>query len=197
MAAAAAAAETERMDVDRRIGAGVSIRRVQPALAALREGYTIVPHGLDLSLGSADGIDASYLRRLAGVVGAANTPYWSEHIAFTRARGRSIGHLAPLPFTHEALDVLCRKIATARSTIDVPLILENIACPFDVPGADMDEAEFLTRLVDRSGCGLPSMRTMPRSSKRYRQARSHRTRRPSFESVAPIPCAFCQTRVWN
>src|ERR1700722_24864 len=120
------------MAVGRRIGAGVSIRRVQPALAALREGYTIVAHGLDLSLGSADGIDASYLRRLATVVAAANAPYWSEHIAFTRAGGRSIGHLAPLPFTHEALDVLCRNIATARAAIGVSLILENIACPFDV-----------------------------------------------------------------
>jgi uncharacterized protein len=179
--AAAAAAETKRMAVGRRIGAGISIRRAhlaeafaypdaldlievvadhffspahEPALAALRERYMIVPHGLDLSLGSADGLNASYLRRLARVVDAANAPYWSEHIAFTRAGGRSIGHLAPLPFTHEALDVLCRNIATARATVDVPLILENIACPFDVPGADMDEAEFLTRLVERSGCGL-------------------------------------------
>jgi len=36
----------------------------------------------------------------------------------------------------------------------VPLILENIACPFDIPYADMSEGEFLARLVDRTGCGL-------------------------------------------
>ena len=180
---AAAAASSEQAITAGRIGAGVSLRRAHiadaiaqsqtldlieiiadhffspapttnPTLAALRERFTIVPHGLDLSLGSAEGIDASYLRRLATVIDAAGASYWSEHIAFTRAGGRSIGHLAPLPFTHEALDALCRNIATARAEIRVPLILENIACTFDVPHAEMSEAEFLTRLVDRTGCGL-------------------------------------------
>jgi uncharacterized protein (UPF0276 family) len=175
VAVAAAAAEHALL------GAGVSIRRAHIAdafakpealdlieiiadhffapahyatLAALRERFTIVPHGLDLSLGSAAGLDARYLERVAGVVEAARPPYWSEHIAFTRAGGRAIGHLAPLPYTHEALDVLCRNIATVRAEIGVPLILENIACPFDIPHADMAEAEFLERLVERSGCGL-------------------------------------------
>jgi uncharacterized protein (UPF0276 family) len=181
--AAAAAASNERALGAGCIGAGVSLRRAHiadafaqpqsvdlieiiadhffspapssnPTLAALRERFTIVPHGLDLSLGSAEGIDVSYLRRLAAVIDAAGASYWSEHIAFTRAGGRSIGHLAPLPFTHEALDVLSRNIATALSKIPVRLILENIACPFDVPHADMSEAEFLARLVDRTGCGL-------------------------------------------
>jgi len=127
---------------------------VNAELAALRERFTIVPHGLDLSLGSAEGVARRYLQRLAALVEVLEPPYWSEHTAFTHAGGRSIGHLAPLPFTHEALDVLARNIARVRDAIAVPLILENIACPFDVPFADMDEAEFLHRLVDRTGCGL-------------------------------------------
>ena len=172
---AAAAAEV--------LGAGVSIRRchvadaiVQPSavdlieivadhyfvppprsndqLAALAERFTIVPHGLDLSLGSAEGLNRAYLRKLENLVERVAPPYWSEHVAFTRAGGKPIGHLAPIPFTFEALDVVTANVRRAGRAIAVPLIVENIACPFDIPYGDMDEAEFLTRLVDDTGCGL-------------------------------------------
>ena len=165
------------------LGAGVSIRRAhvaeaiaQPAtldlveivanhyftprpkrneqLRALCARFVVVPHGLDLSLGSAEGCSKEYLAHLCELIDVVRPPFWSEHVAFTRAGGRAIGHLAPVPRTHEALDVLERNVARARAAIDVPLILENIACPFDIPYADMDEPEFLTRLVERTGCGL-------------------------------------------
>ncbi len=183
MAAEAAVVEALRDARAARLGAGISLRRAHVAdavvhcealdfveivadhyfipapaknaeLAALAERFTVIPHGLDLSLGSAEGPSTPYLRKLAALVETLAPPFWSEHVAFTRAGGRAVGHLAPLPFTHEALDVLVRNIAQVRDAIPVPLIVENIACPFDVPQADMDEPEFLSRLVDRTGCGL-------------------------------------------
>lgn len=123
-------------------------------LQALRERFDIVPHGLDLSLGSAQGLNEPYLRELKALVDVLQPPYWSEHVAFTRAGGRAIGHLAPIPFTHEALDVLSRNVERAQHTIGVPLILENIACPFDVPFTEMSEGALLHALVERTGCGL-------------------------------------------
>jgi uncharacterized protein (UPF0276 family) len=124
-------------------------------LDLLAEHFTLLPHGLDLSLGSADGVDERYLARFAEIVRRSAAPWWSEHVAFTRAGGISIGHLAPLPFTFEALDVLCRNLERARGLIgDVPCVLENIAAPVILDGADMDEAQFLGALVERTGCGL-------------------------------------------
>ena len=81
-------------------------------------------------------------------------PWWSEHIAFTRAGGVSIGHLAPLPWTREAVDVVVRNVERVKSRIHSPLILENITSPMIVPGSEMDEVEFLTAVLDRTGCGL-------------------------------------------
>ncbi len=116
--------------------------------------FPLIPHGLNLSLGSAEGLDPDYLDRLAGLVGRLRPPWWSEHIAFTRAGGVEIGHLAPLPFSREALDVLTRNITEAQAHIETPLILENITYTVAMPGAEMDEAAFLSELVERTGCGL-------------------------------------------
>ena len=123
-------------------------------LALLAEHFRLIPHALELSLGSADGIDADYLRALAGLIASVRAPWWSEHIAFTRAGGIRIGHLAPLPFTHEALDVVARNVTRVRETIGTPLLLENIACALAFPGAQMREEDFLCALVERTGCGL-------------------------------------------
>ncbi len=123
-------------------------------LELLADHFTLIPHGLGLSLGSAEGLDGAYLDALADLVRRLDPPWWSEHVAFTRAGGVDIGHLAPLPFTQEALEVLCANIAAVRRRIDVPLILENITYTVALPGAEMDEAEFLSALLGRTGCGL-------------------------------------------
>jgi uncharacterized protein (UPF0276 family) len=123
-------------------------------LGLLKRHFTLIPHGLDLSLGSAEGIDDAYLAATAELVARVDPPWWSEHIAFTRASGISIGHLAPLPWTREAVDVVVRNVERVRSRIQAPLILENITSPMIVPGSEMDEVEFLSAVIDRTGCGL-------------------------------------------
>lgn len=123
-------------------------------LDLLADHFPLIPHGLNLSLGGAEGLDAEYLGKLAALVWRLNPPWWSEHVAFTRAGGVDIGHLAPLPFSREALAVLGSNIAEAARQIPTPLIVENITYPFALPGAEMGEADFLAELVARAGCGL-------------------------------------------
>jgi uncharacterized protein (UPF0276 family) len=123
-------------------------------LDLLADHFPIIPHGLDLSLGGAEGIDQRYLDAMADLVERLDPPWWSEHIAYTRAGVVSIGHLAPLPWTREAVDVVARNVEQVRRRIRTPLILENITAPVIVPGAEMDEADFVTAVLDRTGCGL-------------------------------------------
>lgn len=122
-------------------------------LERLRERFTLIPHGLNLSLGSAEGLDPAYLKKLAALIELIDPPWWSEHICFTRAAGIEIGHLAPLPFTQEALDVLCRNIAQVKGLIAQPLILENITYMLNL-GGELSEGAFLAELLERSDCGL-------------------------------------------
>lgn len=123
-------------------------------LKLLKEHFEMIPHSLDLSLGSAEGIDDVYLDKLAGLIETIDPPWFSDHICFTKSGGVNIGHLAPLPFTREALDVLVRNIKCVKSRIPTPLILENITYNIQYPSSEMSEAEFLSRLLDETGCGL-------------------------------------------
>jgi uncharacterized protein (UPF0276 family) len=127
---------------------------VQEDLERLKDLFTLIPHGLNLSLGSAEGLNRAYVDQVAEFVHKVNPPYWSEHIAFTSADGVDIGHLAPLPFSNEALDALCRNVEQVRKVIEVPLVLENITYIVNMPGAEMSEADFLDALIERTGCGL-------------------------------------------
>jgi uncharacterized protein len=122
-------------------------------LDLLRAHFPIVAHGLDLSLGSAEGIDRAYLEKFAQLIERVDPPWWSEHLCFTRAGGIDIGHLSALPFTQEAIDVVARNVEVVRKCIRAPLLLENIATVVHVPGGDMEEPEFLTRALDATGCG--------------------------------------------
>ncbi|MEA5565465.1 DUF692 domain-containing protein [Anabaena sp. UHCC 0399] len=126
----------------------------QQELELLASHFPIIPHAINLSLGSAEGVDTDYLRPLAALIKQLNPPWWSEHICFTKAGGVDIGHLSPLPYTKEAVQVLCRNIAKVRRWIDVPLILENITYMVTLPGAEMTEAQFLAEVVENADCGL-------------------------------------------
>lgn len=126
----------------------------QQELELLAAHFPIIPHAINLSLGSAEGLDVDYLRKLAALVKQLNPPWWSEHICFTQAGGVDIGHLSPLPYTKEAVEVVCRNIAEVRRWIDVPFIVENITYMVTLPGAEMTEAQFLAEIVERSDCGL-------------------------------------------
>lgn len=122
-------------------------------LDLLKSHFTLVAHGLDLSIGSADGVDSRYLDKVAALLERIDPPWWSEHLCFTRAGGVGIGHLASLPYTQQAIDVVARNVECVRRRIRTPLILENITCVVRVPGAEMDEPEFLSRVIEATGCG--------------------------------------------
>ena len=122
---------------------------------AIAELWPVVPHGIKLSLGSADGIDLDKARRLGDLARELGAPAISEHVALTRGGRREIGHLTALPFTREAIGVLARNVAAARRVLpDVPLLLENIAWTFRWPEDAMPEGDFYQEVVRATGCDL-------------------------------------------
>jgi uncharacterized protein len=124
-------------------------------LRLLRDAVPVLHHGIGLSLGSADGLDPARLDHIARVAEAVEPPWFSEHIAFTRADGVEIGHLMPLPFTREAVEKVAANVAALKRAIPgVPVALENIAYTFTQPGAEMTEAAFVRAVLEEADCGL-------------------------------------------
>lgn len=123
-------------------------------LALLKNHFTLIPHGLNTSFGSAEGIDQKYVDKMAEIIEFVNPPYWSEHLCFTKAGGIELGHLAAVPFTNKMVDVFCKNIETVRKTIKTPLILENITYNFVVPSSEMSETAFITKVVNGADIGL-------------------------------------------
>jgi uncharacterized protein (UPF0276 family) len=122
---------------------------------AIREIWPVLPHGVKLSLGSADGIEVDRARRLGELARELRAPMVSEHVAFTRAGGTEIGHLTQLPRTREAIAVVARNVERARRVLpDVPLVLENVAWSVRWPGDEMDEPTFYQEVVRATGCEL-------------------------------------------
>jgi uncharacterized protein (UPF0276 family) len=115
-----------------------------------RRGVAVVPHGVSLSLGGADPLDSHRLAALARLAERVAAPLVSEHVAFVRGGGLESGHLLPVPRTREALDVLVANVRAAQAVLPVPLALENIATVFGWPDAEMDEATFLTEVLERT-----------------------------------------------
>ena len=127
-------------------------RREAQALTAL---WPVVPHGVKLSLGSAEGIDPERARALGALARELRAPLVSEHVAFVRSADREIGHLTALPHTRAALDVVVGNVARARRLLpDVPLLLENVAWSFAWPDQEMHEGDFYTEIARRTGCPL-------------------------------------------
>jgi uncharacterized protein (UPF0276 family) len=124
------------------------------ALAAVRRDYPVSVHGVGLSLGSADGIDAGHLERLARLADCIEPLLVSEHLSWSVAGGRYLNDLLPLPYTEEALRVVARNVDRAQVRLGRRLLIENPSVYLRYVHSPMTEAEFLAELVRRTGCGL-------------------------------------------
>jgi uncharacterized protein (UPF0276 family) len=135
-----------------------SIHDDQPLPTGLEElarrGVPVVPHGVRLSLGSAGAPDPARVGHLAGLAERLGAPLVSEHVAFVRGGGLEAGHLLPVPRTRAALGVLTANVRLAQAGLGVPLALEHVAALLEWPAPELDEAAFLTELLERTGALL-------------------------------------------
>lgn len=116
--------------------------------------FRLVPHSVGMSVGTDTPLDDDYIRRTAEFVERAQAPWTSDHLSMTKVPEVDLGQLAPIWFTKELVKVVCRNVANIRASIGVPFLLENITYYFPIPMNQMTEAEFITEIVEKSGCGI-------------------------------------------
>ena len=128
--------------------------RPRQILREMRAKHPVALHGVSMSVGSADGIDTSYLTRLRALVDEIEPLFVSDHLCWTRIEGFNSHDLLPLPYTTEALDLVCANVGRAQDALGRAMLIENPSTYIDFPGADMTEWQFLDALCARTGCGL-------------------------------------------
>ena len=128
-----------------------------PALAALdavRANYPISLHGVGMSLGSADPLDVSHLARLKRLVERVEPALVSEHLCWSHTDGRHLNDLLPLPFTEEALGVVCERVEQVQNALGRTILVENISAYMRFADDAMAEWDFVAEVAKRSGCKL-------------------------------------------
>lgn len=123
-------------------------------LERLRRDYRLLIHGVGLSIGGSEPIDREHLARVKRVVDRFQPAIFSEHLAWSAHAGRYFGDLFPLPYTPETLDRVSANIHQVQDTLQRRILLENPATYVEFENSCLTEIEFITQIVERTGCGL-------------------------------------------
>ncbi len=124
------------------------------ALGTLAAQVPVVLHGVSLGMASTAPVDERRLEKMARLVDLVRPEFWSEHLAFVRGGGVEIGHLAAPPRTSATVGGAERNLARAAAAVGTRPLVENIATLIDPPGSVMDEAAWVTEILDASDCDL-------------------------------------------
>ncbi len=117
------------------------------------EKYPILCHGLSLSIGSPDDLDIAFIKKLKQFLNENDVQIYSEHLSYSKANNAHLYDLLPIPFRKDAIEHIVERIKTVQDILERPIALENVSYYTPV-AAEMDEATFITEIVEQSGCHL-------------------------------------------
>lgn len=123
-------------------------------LLRVAERFAILSHGLSLSLGGTDALDAALLGGLRELLHRVHAPFHSDHLCFTSHGGVQFHELLPIPFTREAADHTAERVLRAQDALGLPMAVENVTYYAHGSETELNEAELMTRVLERSDAGL-------------------------------------------
>jgi uncharacterized protein len=123
-------------------------------LAELRRHLPLSVHGVGLSLGGVDPLDAEHLQRLRLLCERYEPQLVSEHLAWSRHAGQYLGDLLPLAYNAATLQRVSARIQQVQEALGRTILIENPAVYLRLDESDMSEVEFLRQLCRDTDCGL-------------------------------------------
>ena len=123
-------------------------------LEQIRIHYPLSLHAVGLSLGSAGGVDAAHIARLKNLVARLEPALVSDHLSWSIAGGHYLPDLLPLPYTEEALQIVCRNVSQVQEALGRQILVENPSTYLQFAASAIPEPEFLAAVAKRSGCGV-------------------------------------------
>lgn len=123
-------------------------------LEAIREKYPLSLHGVGLSIGGEQPLDAEHLKRLAVLNKRYEPGLFSEHLAWSTHDTTYYNDLLPVPYDKATLDRVCDHIDEVQEVVGRKMLLENPSTYVAFQQSTMSEIEFLKQITTRTGCGL-------------------------------------------
>ncbi|WP_281648489.1 DUF692 domain-containing protein [Parendozoicomonas sp. Alg238-R29] len=127
-------------------------------LKDVAEHYPLSIHGTSMGLGSDAGIPDHFLNKFAHLIEWTKPVLVSEHAAFTWGeldhQIRHAGDLLPIKFDDDSLTTLAENVSRVQDKIGRQLLVENLSAYITPEGNTLEETEFLSALVDKTGCRL-------------------------------------------
>lgn len=121
-------------------------------LDRLRARYPMVMHGVSLSIGSSDPLDADYLHRLARLADRVEPAWISDHLCWTGVAGINMHDLLPLPYSEEALAHVAERVQRVQDRLQRRLVLENVSSYVEYHASTLPEWAFLAEVAVRADC---------------------------------------------
>ncbi len=137
-------------------GGGAPLR----TLIEVAQHYPVSLHGVGMGLASPAPLDAGHLRELRRLCDTVNPASVSEHLCWntvTDQRSRepqTINDLLPFPYTKDALSHVADRVRQVQDALGRRILIENLSYYVAFSSSEMLEEDFLSELVDRTGCGI-------------------------------------------
>lgn len=123
-------------------------------LGLIGEKYPLSLHGVGLSIGAEGPLDLQHLQRLAALIERYQPQSFSEHLAWSSHGPVFLNDLLPLAYDAPTLNRVCEHIDQVQSILKRPMLLENPATYLAFQRSTIDEADFISEVIRRTGCGL-------------------------------------------
>jgi uncharacterized protein (UPF0276 family) len=123
-------------------------------LGLIREHYPLSLHGVGLSIGGEGPLNCAHLARLATLIERYQPQSFSEHLAWSSHGPVFLNDLLPLAYDNATLNRVCAHIDQVQSTLKRPMLLENPSTYLLFQRSTLDETDFISEVIRRTGCGL-------------------------------------------
>ena len=123
-------------------------------LGLIRQQYSLSLHGVGLSIGGEGPLNREHLARLATLIERYQPHSFSEHLAWSSHGPVFLNDLLPLAYDADTLNRVCEHVDQVQSTLKRPMLLENPSTYLQFQRSTLDETDFISETIRRTGCGL-------------------------------------------
>ena len=123
-------------------------------LGLIRAQYPLSLHGVGLSIGGEGPLNPEHLARLATLIERYQPHSFSEHLAWSSHGPVFLNDLLPLAYDNATLQRVCEHVDQVQSSLKRTMLLENPSTYLQFQRSTLDETDFISEVIRRTGCGL-------------------------------------------